>query len=160
MPVTSWQQGFQLVGPDVPSSRVFTQPRIFLYRSGPNPFILCSLAPWSAQSCMTSSRLEPRGLKLAINTSVTATDEIYLRHIGPPKADLPTFDLPKLRRRLSEPALEPAGSEMSFLGDECLGCAVEGAHRFWAAQKVHVNLSDLAMAELHVARAIPVVSLR
>jgi len=34
------------------------------------------------------------GLKVAINTSVTATDEIYLRHIDPPKADIPTFDLP------------------------------------------------------------------
>jgi hypothetical protein len=49
---------------------------------------------------------------------------------------------------------------MSFLGDERLGCPVEGADRFWAAQKVHVNLSDLAVAELHIARAIPFVSLR
>ena len=37
---------------------------------------------------------------------------------------------------------------------------LEGAHGFWAAQKVHVNLSDLAVAELHVASASPLVSLR
>src|SRR5439155_21115659 len=33
-------QAFQLVGPDVSYSRVFIQLRIFLYSSGPNPFIL------------------------------------------------------------------------------------------------------------------------
>ena len=49
---------------------------------------------------------------------------------------------------------------MGFLGDECLGWPLEGAHRFWAAQKVHVNVSDLLVTELHVARAVSLVSLR
>src|SRR6478752_3618933 len=75
VPVTPWPQAFQVVGPDVRSSRVFTQPRIFLYRSGPNPFMLCSLAPWSGQSCMTSFQVRTQGLKVAINTSVAATSQ-------------------------------------------------------------------------------------
>jgi hypothetical protein len=48
---------------------------------------------------------------------------------------------------------------MGLLCDERLGWLLEGARGFWAAQKVHVNASDLAVAELHIARASPLVSL-
>src|ERR1019366_2127675 len=61
--------------------------------------------------------------------------------------------------RAPEPALEPAGSKVSLLCNERLGWLLEDTRGFWAAQKVHVNASDLVMPELHVARASPLVSL-
>ena len=48
---------------------------------------------------------------------------------------------------------------MGLLGDERLGWLLEGARRFGAAQKVHVNASDLVVAELHVAGARSLVGL-
>ena len=63
------------------------------------------------------------------------------------------------RWRAPEPALEPAGSKIGLLCDERLGWLLEGAGGFGAAQKVHVNASYPAVAELHIARASPHVSL-
>jgi hypothetical protein len=48
---------------------------------------------------------------------------------------------------------------MGLLCDERLGWLLEGARGFGTAQKVHVNAADLVVAELHIARASPLVSL-
>lgn len=61
------------------SSRICTQRFILRNRSGPNPFMLCARAMIGAERHQFLQRRRPR-LKVAVDASAPAADEIHFRH--------------------------------------------------------------------------------